>query len=769
MPNRRPALAQDHHDHDHRPADGDDVLGWLRTGHDADPATPADYRLAPGWLKFSRQAGLDADAGPLAEGSAFAVGDGVHAFLPPGMKPAHRLVNPAFARPPVLTDSDGSASPATPRFGRCLDGRALAVVELDEGSSVFGTGMCAGPLERTGRRVVCWNSDVPAYDTRNEALYQSHPWVVVVRADGSCFGVLADTTWRVEVDTHGRIAFRASGPVHGVFIIDGPTPAALFERLGDLTGTMPMPPRWALGFQQSRWSYFPERKVRDVANGFRERNIPCDVIWFDIDYMDRFRIFSFDSSRFPDPAKLNADLHERGFKTVWMIDPAPAATDKYWIHDQIIAGHHATLDSDNHPYVGAVWAGPSTFPDFTRPETREWWASLYGPFISLGIDGVWNDMNEPSVFDTPEKTLPERAWHRGGELDDGTVLPPGPHAMYHNVYGLLNVRASYDGIARAKPDKRPFLLTRSGFLGSHRYAATWTGDNQANWHDLRASIAMTLNLGLSGQPFAGPDIGGFIDHTHGDPWLYARWMGIGCLLPFARVHAAAHSPDKEPWALGPECEASCRRAIERRYRLLPYFYTLFRQSHETGLPIARPVWWADPARAELRREDRAFLLGDDVLVSCDVEDGHRAGRFDPHAVWGDAWVPFEVVEGESDPALPRLFVRTGAVVPLGPVMQWTDERAVDPLELVVAPDADGRAAGSLYEDAGDGHEHADGGFSITRFDVATDTGSVVVRADRSGSFTPPDRALVARVWSGDGWARGVGTEREPMQFPSRAT
>lgn len=732
-----------------------DVLGWLRTGHDTDPSRPADYRLAPGWLKFSRQNALDRDAGPLAEGMPFLVADGVHAFLPQGMTPDDRLPNPAFVRTPQLSPTATPAPDAVPtdlipRFGSCLDGRSLAVVSLGDGDSVYGTGMAAGPLERSGQRVMCWNADTPAYDTRNEALYQSHPWVVIVRPDGTCFGVLADTTWRIEADTHGRVAFRGSGPAFGVWILEGPTPAEVMRRLGELTGTMPMPPRWALGYQQSRWSYFPDTKVRQIARGFRERNIPCDVIWFDIDYMDRFRIFTFDSKRFPNPEGLSNDLRAHGFKCVWMIDPAPAAADKYWIHDQVVAGQHATLDSDNQPFIGEVWAGPSTFPDFTRPETRDWWAGLYTPFMARGVDGVWNDMNEPSVFDTPEKTMPERAWHRGGVLDDDCVLPPGPHAMYHNVYALLNTRASYEGIQRARPDKRPFLLTRSGFLGSQRYAATWTGDNQSTWTDLRASIAMTLNMGLSGQPFVGPDIGGFIDHTGGDGFLHARWMGLACMLPFARAHAAAHSPDKEPWSLGPECEAVCRRAIERRYRLLPYFYTVFRRAHETGEPIVRPVWWADPGNAELRHEDRAFLLGTDLLVVCDVSPDGSAGMFNPDAALPGMWREIEIVEGERDPQLPRLFARVGSVVPLGPVMQHSDEKPVDPLGLIVVPDAHGRAEGVLYEDEGDGLGHLEGQTCTTRLTF----GDGVLTGTSDGAYTPAERAVEARVFDAGGVRRG---------------
>jgi alpha-glucosidase len=270
-------------------------------------------------------------------------------------------------------------------------------------------------------------------------------------------------------------------------------------------------------------------------------------------------------------------------------------------------------------------------------------------------------------------------------------------------------RATREGLLAARPERRPFVLTRAGFIGTQRYAACWTGDNRATWKHLAASVPMTLNLGLSGQPMSGPDIGGFGGAPDGR--MFARWMGVGALLPFARAHSEKGSPRREPWSFGPEVEATCRRALETRYRLLPYLYTLFREATVEGLPVARPVFFADPKDDRLRGEDHAFLLGADLLVVPDLtEDGSHVPML-PKGVWR----PVEVLGGPRDPELPRMLVRGGGIVPLGPVLQYADERPLEEVELLVCLYAQGRAQGTLYEDAGEGFGYRDGQYRLTRF------------------------------------------------------
>ena len=729
---------------------------------------PTDERIIPPDLWFSREHALHRPVGQPAPGSAAPFAERVTRFLPPGVDerdllPSFAMLDQPAPQPPA-TDHPNHAPP-TPRFAPTRDGRYHIDIPLEPGTTLHGVGEHAGGLERSGRTYRCWNTDYPGYSTDNPALYQSHPWVFAVRSDGSAFGALLDTPARVEVDLEdpARIVFRADGPPAALYILTADHPAELCERLADLVGRPPMPPRWSLGYQQCRWSYFPAGRVAALARQFRERRIPCDVLWLDIDYMDGFRIFTFHPARFPDPKGLNDRLHGMGFRTAWMIDPAPKAEPGYSVYDEGRAGGHFVLDSRGDVFIGKVWPGDCAFPDFSRPETCDWWASLYKPFMDQGVDAVWNDMNEPAVFETTALTMPDSNWHRGG---DG--LPAAPHSYYHNVYGMLMVRASRRGILGAKPDHRPFLLTRANFIGGHRYAATWTGDNSATYDDLRWSTPMCLNMGLSGQPFVGPDIGGFVDDSEGDGELFARWMGVGCLLPFARAHVAQGSVDKEPWSFGPEVEDRCRRAIERRYRLLPLLYTLFRHAHRTGIPVVRPAFFADPADPRLRDEDRLFLLGDNLLARIDPADPNAPGNpADPPALPRSAeWRPVAGVHRLDDPDLPELFLRVGAVLPLGPVLQHADEKPLDPLTLVVAPDESGAAIGLLYEDAGDGFGHERGDFALTRFTARRDGGELLLTAERiEGDRPEPSRAGEVVVLTADGPRTATGDPAAGVRVP----
>lgn len=659
---------------------------------------------------------------------SFLVADGIARFRDPA--DAHLAAAPSLAV--VGRVRPESPLPVTfmarPVFGRTADGAGMRRVirfATNEQFSLYGTGEVAGSLLRNGARTVCWNTDSFEYSEANQSLYQSHPWVVAVRGDGTSFGVLADTTFRCEIDlsTDIRFTVAADVPPFAVYVIERDTPQQVVAALSDLTGTMHLPPRWALGYQQSRWSYEPQEKVVELAREFRKRGMPCDCIWMDIDYMDGFRCFTFDPNTFPDPRKLNEELHALGFKSVWMIDPGIKVDPAYRVYAEGKAGDHFLRDSKGEEYHGKVWPGECAFPDFTRESTRRWWGELYRDFLECGVDGVWNDMNEPAIFDNQEKQMPEDNAHRA----DHDLGGPAPHARYHNVYGMLMVRASRAGIARARPAKRPFVLTRSNFIGGHRYAATWTGDNKSTWEHLAWSIPMALNMGLSGQPFVGPDIGGFGGEADGK--LFARWMGIGALLPFARGHTIKDSKPHEPWAFGVECENTCRLALERRSRFMPYLYTLFYEASRSGVPVVRPVFFADPVDPRLRSVDDCFLLGGDVLVRCRVREDDECTSPMP----GGFWRPFEpcpTPDGKSDPELPELFFRGGSIVPLGPVMQHEGERSLDPSTLVVCLDGRGQARGTLYEDAGDGHAYEDGFFRLTSYHAFTEEDHVTLQPAR---------------------------------------
>jgi alpha-glucosidase len=705
---------------------------------------------------------------------------GIARFVEQGVDPAKFPPSLALARPLDIKFSGPAPKDArvTPLFWTGADGRHNVRIDIDAGTSLYGTGEIAGPLLRNGRKTVCWNTDAYGYTEENPSLYQSHPWVLAVRADGTAFGVLADTTWRVEIDltgedkgsqAEGSIVFRGEGAGFPVWVIDRGSPQEVVKGLAELIGTMPLPPKWAIGYHQCRYSYNPESRVREIAQNFRDRKLPCDVIWFDIDYMDGFRVFTFDKAQFPDVPKLNSDLGKMGFHRIWMIDPGVKAEKGYFVSDQMMDKDLCVRDAKGEVYKGEVWPGWCVYPDYTRPDVRLWWEGLYKDFMAQGISGVWNDMNEPAVFNVKSKTMPEDNRHAGGAWDDGGNLPAGPHLQYHNVYGMLMAKGTFDGIKKVNPSKRPFVLTRAGYIGSQRYAATWTGDNSAEWDDLEHSVSMAANLGLSGQPFAGPDIGGF--NGNGNGALFARWMGVGALLPFSRGHTGKGNIDKEPWAFGPEVEQTCRLALERRYRLLPYLYTLFQEASTNGMPVLRPAFFADPKDPALRSEDDAFLLGSDLLVVPRMTPDRDRAPIKPKGVWNEV----TLVDEGHHPDLPRLFVRAGAIVPIGPVVQYADQPAADdkqhPLTLLVSLDADGNATGTLYEDDGDGYAYKEGRFLKTTYVARTMGDRVVVEiADKQGSMLRRTRDLRVMLLR-DGWYfPAVGTDGQKLTlFPKEIT
>lgn len=693
--------------------------------------------------------GLCAESRVAIEHAAL-IGQNTALFFPTGYNPS-TTPSLAFAAPIRESGQVPQGWKLVPEFF-LNDGKAGASIAVPAGSSLYGTGEVTGPLLRNGKTVPLWNTDNLRYEKDSgRRLYQSHPWVLGVRPDGTAFGVLFDTTWKAELQTDSdRIVLRSQGAPFRIAIIDRESPHSVMRELAELTGKMPLPPRWALGFQQCRFSYYPDAKVREIADEFRKRRLPCDVIWIDIDYMNGYRTFTFDPTRFPDPKATNDYLHSKGFHSVWMIDPGVKVDRGYPVYDSGTSQGVWVQTNEGKEFHGKVWPGVTAFPDFTMPGTREWWANLYKDFMAKGVDGVWNDMNEPSVFDGPDGTMPEENLHRGGGN-----LPAGPHKLYHNVYGMLMTMASREGIQRAQPGRRPFVLTRANYIGGQRYAATWTGDNQSGMEFLQMSIPMSLNLGLSGQPLSGPDIGGYSGAT--TPELYGKWIAMGPFFPFSRAHTVRENPPREPWAFGAEIENVSRTALERRYRLLPYIYTLAYNASVTGDPIMQPVFFADPKDPALRAEDRAFLFGPDLLVVPKWAEGPKL----PKGIWRD--VALVDAKREQDGYQPAVKIRGGAIVPLGRVIQNTTEPSLDPLTLLVSLDENGHAQGTLYEDAGDGFGYNKGEYALTRYHAEKKGESVVVRVQaRSGKLEIAERNVIVRVITEDGEKEGSGAESKSV-------
>ncbi len=626
------------------------------------------------------------------------------------------------------------------------DGALWLHKRLAPGEAIYGLGERAFALNLRGRRYALWNHDPVLYDRGDDPIYFSIPFYVALGDDGRAYGLFFDNTYRGYIDVGAeqpdRLSFFFEGGELRYYLFTGPTVADVLARYTELTGRMPLPPLWALGYHQCRWSYFPEGKVRAIAAEFRQRRIPCDAIYLDIDYMDGFRCFTWDRLRFPDPAAMIRDLRAAGFRTVVILDPGIKIDANYAVYRSGIEQDVFAKYPDGKPVIGAVWPGPCHFPDFTSPRTRAWWADHVARLLEIGVAGVWNDMNEP-VSNPVEGAPPQGDKTLADDVRHHWEGRGAPHLAAHNVYGTLMARTTREAMERLRPGERPFNIVRAAHAGAQRYTSSWTGDNKSTWDHLRLSISMCLNLGLSGLAFTGPDIGGF----GGEPTaeLVTRWVQVGACLPFMRMHTAIHTPDQEPWSYGQPYEDINRRYIELRYQLLPYIYTTFAECARSGMPIVRPLFIHG---ARFKNVDDQFMLGEHLLVAPVLEPGAESRAvLLPRGLWYDFWTGKRYDGGDAGkeitvPApldtLP-LFVRAGAVIPLWPVMQYTGERPVDELTLRIFM---GNARSALYEDEGDGPVREDG---WAAFDVRLDMDerALVVKWEREAR-TPPsyDRVRV---------------------------
>ena len=643
--------------------------------------------------------------------------------------------------------------------------RIVKAMPTDE--HYYGLGDKTGPTDRRGRAFSLWNTDAYHFQESTDPLYKSIPFFMTFRA-GTAVGVFLDNTFRSSFDFGAESATRysfgaADGPVD-YYIFPGPTPRAVLEAYAWLTGRPPLPPRWSLGFQQSRYTYTPESRLMEIADRLRADHIPADALYLDIDFQDRNRPFTINAKDFPNLGEALEKLHKLNFHVVAITDLhiAYAPDQNYAPYDSGIAGDQFVHNSDGSVFVGPVWPGPAVFPDFTRSQTRAWWGMLYKDFTALGFDGFWNDMNEPSVFKTPTGTMPLDVVHRIDE--PGFRARAATHAEIHNVFGMENSRATYEGQLKLEPDMRPFVLTRASYAGGQRYAATWTGDNTSTWNHLRESGPQLKSLGLSGFGYSGADVGGFANTATTD--LLTRWIEVGAFEPIDRDHTEKGTGDQEPWAGGAEQEAIRRRFIETRYQLMLYLYTLAEETSRTGIPMMRPLFLDYPEAARDKHPmdsevDNEFLLGHDLLIAPspfpDTPDAY--GVEFPTAEWFDYWTGKRVqpapLDPHPDPNAPRspaelvplttdvhptldalpVYVRGGAILALQPLVQSTQETPQGPLELRVYAGSDCR--GSLYMDDGSSFAYKRGEYLRQSFTCSvTAEGLTVQLSAREGSYTP---------------------------------
>jgi alpha-glucosidase len=643
----------------------------------------------------------------------------------------------------------------------------------------FGLGDKVGPLDRRGQSFTLWNTDFYNFQESSDPIYKSIPFFLAFRG-GRALGVFLDNTWRSGFDFGKQVrdvySFGAEdGPID-YYLIYGPDAKQVLSAYAWLTGPAPLPARWSLGYQQSRYSYETETQVREVAARLRADHIPADVLYLDIDYQKNNRPFTVDPDRFPNFAGMLADLKRENFHVVGITDlhiaHLPGAG--YAPFETGSSGDRFVRNSDGSTFVGTVWPGPSVFPDFTEKSTRDWWGELYRPLVANGLAGFWNDMNEPSVFKAPNGTMPDDVQHRIDE--PGFAKRVATHREIHNVYGMENSRATYEGLLNISPEERPFVLTRATYAGGQRYAATWTGDDSSSWNHLRLATPMLLNLGLSGFGFCGADVGGFIGTP--TPDLLTKWMEVGAFQPMDRNHAEKGSGHKEPWVHGADQESIRRRYIDERYRLMPYLYTLAEEMSRTGVPMMRPLFLEFPfATIDAHPLDldsgNEFLLGPALLVAPppypDRPDDYRVLL--PPARWYNYWTGQRIEEQvivpdkngfqsglvgldpvEEHPSVEDLpvFVREGSILPVQPLTQSTSEVPEGPLTLRVYPGSN--CQGSLYHDDGTTMSYQQGNFLRMQFTCEeTATGLKLHISQHQGRYQPWWKQLQVEVY---GWNQG---------------
>ncbi len=614
-------------------------------------------------------------------------------------------------------------------------GNTVKMSKITQSSeSFYGMGDKATHSNLKGKRVSNWATDSYAFGKDQDPLYKAIPFYTGLH-NNIAYGIFFDNTFKSFFDfAHEKrnvTSFWADGGEMNYYFFYGPEMSKVVKAYTNLTGTPELPPLWALGYHQSKWSYFPESNVKALAKKFRDLKIPCDALYLDIDYMDGFRCFTWDKKKFPDPKRMIAELNEDGFKTVVMIDPGIKIDKDYSVYQEAMENDYFCKRGDG-PYMrGKVWPGDCHFPDFTNPKVREWWAELYKEFMSeLGVHAVWNDMNEPAVMEVPSKTAALDTRHNY----DGNRCT---HRKAHNIYGMQMVRATYEGIKKYVYPKRPFVITRAAYAGTQRYSSTWTGDNVATWEHLWIANVQVQRMCMSGMSFVGSDIGGFAEQPNGE--LFARWIQLGIFHPFCRVHSSGDHGDQEPWSFDSDVTDIVRKFIELRYQLLPYLYTMFWKYSNQGIPMIQPLVHYDQEDAQTHFRTDEFIFGEQILV-CPVQEPNAQGRrmYVPRGKWYNYWND-EVVEGgkekwvDADIDIIPLFVKEGAIIPKFPVQQYVGELEIKELDLEVYFRM-GTESSTVYEDEQDGYDYKKGQYSLRNFKLKGKEKSLVIQQFKDGTF-----------------------------------
>ena len=595
-------------------------------------------------------------------------------------------------------------------FGTSWNGEQVTTYKkLQEGERFIGLGEKTGPLDRKGHGYENYNTDNFAYSTSGDPLYCTFPFYIGVHHNLS-YGIFFDNTYKsffnFGASNNRFTSFSADTGEMNYYFIHDQSVADIIKHYTHLTGRMEMPPLWSIGYQQCRYSYYPDKEVLSVAKTFREKDIPADVIVLDIHYMESYKIFTWSKRDFPDPKALLSELKSLGFNVVVICDPGIKVEEGYKAYEEGVRDNVFIKYPDGSNYTGQVWPGWCNFPDFTNPKARKWWKDHLQEYINVGVTGLWNDMNEIATWGN---MLPENM-----EMDfegNKSSMRRG-----RNIYGMQMARSSYEAAKALMKNKRPFNLTRSGYAGIQRYSAVWTGDNVAYDEHMLLGVRLVSSLGLAGVAFAGYDVGGFVGDA--STKLFARWISIGAFSPFFRGHSMINSRDSEPWAYGEEVEQISRNYIKFRYQLLPYIYSLFYEASQTGMPVQRSlaIDYTHDHRVYNGLYQNQYLFGPYFLIApvdstkdlvkVYLPQGLWYYLYDGHRYSGNA----EVIMDCPLHKLP-VFVKSGAIFPMQPIKSHTGEVTQTVIIHVYTGDS---SAFNYYEDDGVSYDNQKGSFALRK-------------------------------------------------------
>jgi len=634
-----------------------------------------------------------------------------------------------------------------------------------EGESYYGLGDKPVNNNLKGKRFENWVTDSYAFMRGTDPIYKAIPFYTGIHHK-KAYGIFFDNTFRTFFDfcqeRRNVASFWAQGGEMNYYFIYGPQMRDVVANYTDLTGRPhQLPPLWALGYHQSKWSYYPESKVKDVTNKLRDLKIPCDAIYLDIDYMDGFRCFTWNKDYFPDPKRMVKELSDNGFKTIVIIDPGIKIDPNYSVFKEGLEKKYFCKRADGPYMKGKVWPGECYFPDFTSAKVREWWSDLFKELIEdIGVKGVWNDMNEPAVMDVPGKSFPDDVRHSY----DGNHCS---HRKAHNVYGMQMARATYQGLKKFSYPKRPFVITRAAYAGTQRYTSTWTGDNSATWDHLSIANAQAQRMCMSGFSFVGSDIGGFAEQPNGE--LYARWIQLGVFHPFCRTHSSGDHGEQEPYSFDDNVTNIVRKFIEIRYQLLPYLYTAFWRYINEGVPILKSLVLFDQDDLQTHHRNDEFIFGEKILV-CPILEPNAKGRrmFIPRGKWYNFWNCELILGGEevwvdADIDSMPIFIKEGAIIPKYPIQQYVGEKTIDQLKLEVFYKL-GNEKSQVFEDAHDGYDYKKGKFSLRNFSLVGKEDTLTIQQFKSGTFIPSYLTFEIKFYGLPFTIKKVVIDNEEIEF-----